>query len=193
MTSEATRKLQELTVDLKLVDAAVIAKDIFYAKQQSFDLRGKSNKQLAHVLSDYSVRDNFVPLKQADGELTTDSKKQADIFVQYYQNLYRWERVDDTEIRSFLGSMDMTVLTGEHRKQLDRHITMEEVVKAISTMKNNNAPDPDGLTPEFYKIFSDILSPLLYDLYTECFKGGDFPNSWKLANMEVIPKKGQDL
>lgn len=42
----------------------------------------------------------------------------------------------------------------------DSPITLREVADAINGLKSNKSPGTDGITAEFYKKFSDLLSPL---------------------------------
>lgn len=96
-----------------------------------------------------------------EGELTSDPKKQADLFGQYYQDLYKFEAVDEADIWILLEEPYMPVLSEEHRELLDQPINIDEIVEAINNLKSNTAPGPNGLTLEFYKNLSELWSPLL--------------------------------
>lgn len=44
---------------------------------------------------------------------------------------------------------------------MDNPITEEEVARAISHMKKNKAPGPDGFPVEFYQSFLPTISPAM--------------------------------
>lgn len=47
----------------------------------------------------------------------------------------------------------------------DKDISLEEVKNSIVGLKDNKSPGNDGLTSEFYKIFSGQLSPFLAAMF----------------------------
>ena len=58
-------------------------------------------------------------------------------------------------------------------------ISANELKTAISDMENNKSPGEDGLTAEFYKTFSDLLIPILVDVYNNIFLQGKLPKTHK--------------
>lgn len=157
------------------------------------ELQDKPNNQMAYVLAQNISGDNLAPLRTLEGKLTHDPEIQVDLFAQYYQDIYKAEPMDEDDIRAFLKETTMLTLSEEHRELLDQPICMDEIEKAIAHLKINTAPGPDGFTPEFYKKFSGLLCPLLYELYNECFKGGEFLESWTIGKDDSDSQKGQDL
>ena len=63
----------------------------------------------------------------------------------------------------------------ENKDLCEKSLTTEEIEKAISNFENNKSPGNDGLTVEFYKIFSDML---LKDLQEEI--------SWKAEECQIV-------
>lgn len=68
----------------------------------------------------------------------------------------------------------MPALNSEHRENLDRPITAEEILLAIKSLKLRTHPGPDGQSATYYKKFSDLLSPLLVDAYNALLDGHSF-------------------
>lgn len=64
--------------------------------------------------------------------------------------------------------------------------------KVIRTMRSGNSPGPDGLTAEFYKCFSDELTPLLLQMHNEAFERGVSPLTLSQALISLILKKGME-
>ena len=56
-------------------------------------------------------------------------------------------------------------------------------------MNINKSPGEDGLTPEFFKHFSDIISPILADVYNNIFFQNKLPDSMCNSIITLIFKK----
>lgn len=91
-------------------------------------------------------------------------------------------------MRKFLSTVNLPQASEAQRELLNRPITRGEVKEAL---QNNKAPGPDGLTPEFYKTFCDLLIGLLLNMLSYSFKSGVLPNTMMDANISLILKKGE--
>lgn len=76
--------------------------------------------------------------------------------------------------------------------QLNCPITSEEMEEAINRLKNGKAPGPDGYTSRFYKCFKENISGILAALINRILYYQEIPNTWKEANITVIPKDSMD-
>ena len=56
-------------------------------------------------------------------------------------------------------------------------------------MTNNKSPGEDGLTTEFYKTFSDLLIPILVDVYNNIFLQGKLPKTMRSSIFNLTFKK----
>ena len=57
-------------------------------------------------------------------------------------------------------------------------ISSDETIISINSEKNNNSPGNDGLTAEFYKYFSNKVTPILIDVYDSWGKLGTMGVTW---------------
>uniref|UniRef100_A0A3B4YV99 Reverse transcriptase domain-containing protein n=1 Tax=Stegastes partitus TaxID=144197 RepID=A0A3B4YV99_9TELE len=114
-------------------------------------------------------------------------------FVEFYKNLYNSESDchSDSLTHDFLSAVNLPQASDAQRELLNRPITREEVMEAISALKNNKAPGPDSLTPEFYKAFCDLLIDPLLDMLSYSFNSGGLPHTMMDANIFLILKKGK--
>ena len=69
---------------------------------------------------------------------------------------------------------------------------MEELDKAISKLKSNKSPGPDGFSSKWYKTFRTELQPSLLHIFNKALKEGIVPPTWREATISVIPKEGKD-
>ena len=75
------------------------------------------------------------------GTVLTDPKEINARFMEFYSNLYKSNGNRDTDaIKSFLSELNLPHLIGEAIADLDKDISMEEIIKAISESPNNKAP-----------------------------------------------------
>ena len=91
----------------------------------------------------------------------------------YYSDLYTSEEVDPTAQKDLLALID-DKFNEEARTALNADLTIEELEDTLKTMDSNKAPGPDGLSPAFYKIFSDLTLLLILAAYREAFNMVDF-------------------
>lgn len=75
----------------------------------------------------------------------------------------------------------------------DSPITSQEVADAINHLKCNKSPGSDGITAEFYKHFSDPLTPFLFEVYKESLTNMSLPPSMTQGVISLIPKPHKDM
>lgn len=63
---------------------------------------------------------------------------------------------------------------------------------SLSLLQNGKCPGPDGFPIEFYKTFSDKLSPLLLNMFNESYKSGILPQTLRQVIISLILKKDKD-
>ena len=73
---------------------------------------------------------------------------------------------------------------------LEVDIMQPEVLDAITALKNNKAPGPDGLSGEFYKYAAPCVVEFLTQYFNKLFDTGTFPLGWSEAVIQPIHKKG---
>lgn len=71
-------------------------------------------------------------------------------------------------------------------------ITEVEIRTAISLMKAGKSPGYDGFPAEYYKIYIDVLAPVLQKVYEEAFQREHIPPTFTEALISLIPKKDKD-
>ena len=69
-------------------------------------------------------------------------------------------------------------------------VTQSEVRYALSKMKNDKAPGPDGIMIEQLKSGGAIIHQELARLFTKCIETTNVPKSWKGSELILIHKKG---
>ena len=76
---------------------------------------------------------------------------------------------------------------------LDDPITDTEVCEQLGDMESDRAGGPDGLPPGVLKLLPATWLVLLTALLNRLFSNAMYPQSWVLAKMFTIFKKGNRL
>ncbi len=74
----------------------------------------------------------------------------------------------------------------------DASITLKEIEEAIISLKANKSPGTDGLSSEFYKLFSHVIAPFLYKVYEESIEKTVLPATLCQGLITLIPKSKKD-
>lgn len=171
-----------------------IQKKLVFLKQKYYETGNKSAKLLAYKLRKQQVENGIYKIR--DPQTKSTHCKMEDIqgcFEKYYKNLYSQSTVDDdTQLESFLNSLNLPTVTEGQNTSLIAEITPEELNTAIARLKANKAPGTDGFTSEWYKSLREPLTPMLLDTFNWVLEKGEIPPSWREAIISVIPKEGKD-
>ena len=137
---------------------------------------------------------------QTISELYTDDKKSKvsdnpkDILnsaKKIYENLYTKEEIFQSAINELLNKTPLNKkISNEHFRLCEADISLEEILNAINSQKNNISPGNDGLTAEFYKHFSNGIAPILLEVYNSWKQLGIISISSRTGIISVIYKKG---
>lgn len=137
---------------------------------------------LAKAVGRNFVTSSFPPLNLPDGKMATTSFDKAKAFASLFaSNSTIGDRVNncDPPIPSYSSSFMKKI-----------QFRTQQIKNIIKEMETHKSAGPDGIPPIVIKNCSPELSPILSRLYNLSFSTGTFPESWKLANVQPIPKKG---
>ena len=116
-------------------------------------------------------------------------KKRYDIqqhLVEKYQNLFCEREGHFGNLRDFakfVPKIDSVL------EQEDGLITLEEVKKVIFQTSSEKCPGWDGIPIEFYKVNFNVIGPYMVELFNRiCSFEGEFPKSWDISILKLIPK-----
>lgn len=124
--------------------------------------------------------------------LTTKSEEIAEIFRNYYEDLYRAAPSNLGDIQKFLDTIIMPSLTQTEQEFLDAAIQEEEIRATIMGSKNGKTPGPDGLPAEYYKILIPEMIPLLTEVFNAVFSDGNSVDHFNESRTILLPKLDKD-
>lgn len=103
------------------------------------------------------------------------------------------EKHSETEHRFDRGSVlfkDLKKLSSNDRVSLDRPFTVDEITRALMSLKRSSAPGIDGMTTEFYIRFWNTLKHVYLKVVCNSLDQQRLPNSATKAVVSLLPKKG---
>ncbi|XP_072051533.1 uncharacterized protein [Amphiura filiformis] len=101
---------------------------------------GKGPKQITKM---NSKKTRICQMRQKNGSITTDREEILNVCTEFYQDLYSSKTDENSGTRVPTKSTDDTEVP---------NITVREVEKAVTQMKNNKAPGPDDVSSDIFKI-----------------------------------------
>ena len=117
-------------------------------------------------------------MKNERGEITTDTTEIQRIVRHYYKELYAKKFENLGEVDTFLEKYNLPKLNEEEAENLDRPITADEIEAVIKKLPTHKSPGQDGFTREFYKAFTEELTPILHGLFKKIQTDGRLPKSF---------------
>ena len=75
--------------------------------------------------------------------------------------------------------------------ELDRRISVSEVLVAIKLLKQNKAPATDNILNEYFIEAGDIIAGHLADIFNGIFDSGKFPSAWTEGIIVPVYKRGE--
>uniref|UniRef100_A0A1B0CKX3 Reverse transcriptase domain-containing protein n=2 Tax=Lutzomyia longipalpis TaxID=7200 RepID=A0A1B0CKX3_LUTLO len=166
---------------------------------------GRTCNQIDHVLVANRHRSSVIDVRSWRGaDCDTDhflpkpqvamcKDQQGNLLTQDTDIVKRWEEY----FQVLLNAGDEPVVQDEEDMVADgREVeppTLEDVVKAIQSLKNHKAPGEDNIPAELVKYGGDELHKRIYGLIRKIWVTGKMPDDWNVAVIVPIYKKGDRL
>jgi len=178
-------KLQDL--EKQKINGTIIRSRVKILEQNEIQ---KSFKKL-EILK--KINERIDSIKNTNGEIVKNQEEINQVAINFYQSLYANSTENNETLLSqeiLLGKIENRI-TDLERKELNKDITKEEIIKAINKLKPNKSPGLDGLTNEFYKKYSKTLAKYLEKVFKDIGDKKEITKSMKQGLITLIFKKGE--
>ena len=93
---------------------------------------------------------------------------------------------------SFLEIQDLPKISTEDKVSCETEISIDDLKYSLLSMEDKKSPGNDGLTKEFYVIFWEDVSEVMYNSLMLSKQKGELSSSQKQAVIKLIEKKDRD-
>lgn len=166
-----------------------------FTKQRYYEAGSKASKLLAWRLRKQQSENTVYKIRDPTSKkITYDLEGIQKAFEKCYQALYTQSTpFDASKVEEFLSQLDLPFLGKLHNDKLIKEISVEEIHRAISSLKSCKSPGTDGFPGERYKSLREQLIPILHKSFNYTLREGILPPFWREATISLIPKEGKDL
>lgn len=180
----------KLQTELDSITITKVNTLLLRSKQHFYESGDKAGKLLAHQARTEATSKLIQEVKTTTGEVSSDPDVINSIFAEFYNSLYCSD--DPHSPNSTLDKIDFPQVAEDRIEILGGPITVAEVQEAIKSLQSGKSPGPDGFTTEYYKSFSNLLSPYLTNMYNEAFVLRHLPDTLSEATISLLLKKDKD-
>ena len=182
-----------LQTEFDLLYTNETAQLLLQTRHRSYEHGEKAGKLLALQIRKSAASRMITEICAQSGQTILDQQDINGEFEQFYTHLYSSESEGDpTLIDDFFSKLNIPTISEEDKAQLEEPLSLGELNNAIKSMQTSKAPGPDGYISEFYKAFSDMLSPVLFDVFNESFSANTLPATFYQACISLLLKQDRD-
>jgi hypothetical protein len=157
-----------------------------------FEKINKIDRPLANLTKMRREKTQISKIRNAKGEITTNTMEIQKIIRDYFENIYSSKLENLGEMDRFLETYNHPKLNQEDINYLNRSKTQKAIEAAIKSPKKKS-PGPDGFTAEFFQTFKEELMPTLLILFHKIEREESLSKSFYEANITLIPKPDKDI
>ena len=123
--------------------------------------------------------------------MSTDQKKILAEFQSFYAKLFEVvdSNLENIDLENVLRHCQTQKVHGEHVNQIEGHLTIKELSKALKQTKNNKSPGIDGFPADFLKVFWRELCVWIQQALNSIYDMGKFSLSLRQCLIICLPKK----
>ena len=152
-----------------------------FEKDLAYNIKKEPKAFWRYVNSKMKSRQTINDLVDPSGTLIHGNEEKANLLNDYFSSVFTREDTSNVPTpKTHPAGQEVTTMV----------ITQEKVQKKLAKLKTSKTPGPDGLHPRVLQETSNSLSKPLSIIFNKSISEGELPDSWKIANVHAIHKKG---
>lgn len=135
----------------------------------------------------------MMALRNEQGQLISDNKEILTLQKRHFERIYTEDPTSLEPVETLPLSQDDIPQVPDFKKiSINRPFTLEELYSALKEVNKNKAPGSDGITPELYLRFWDLLKDAFMQSLEFSLEQGFLSDGQRLGIITLLPKKGLD-
>lgn len=111
----------------------------------------------------------------------------------YFEKIYKEEPSSPSSLEDFpLQKEDLPQVSDSHRYIANLPFSPRDFHTALKQLNKNKSPGSDGLTPEFYLAFWDVLADPYYQCFLFSLQDGKLSQEQRVGIISLVPKRSGD-
>uniref|UniRef100_A0A096MC09 Reverse transcriptase domain-containing protein n=1 Tax=Poecilia formosa TaxID=48698 RepID=A0A096MC09_POEFO len=164
------------------------AKGAFIRSRQRWLEEGEQNSAYFFNLEKSRYNSNTIHKLKINENVCNDPREITSFCADFYRLLYSSTYNSEYAAQFFDALPNLKKIDESNKLFCDQTFSLPEILGAIKHLKMNKSPGVDGLSSEFYKLFSKQLAPFLLQVYLESFVRGTLPATLTQGLTTLIPK-----
>ena len=190
---DLSKQRLNLQKEYDLLSTGKVERQLLRARGLNYESGEKAGRLLAHQLKVKANSQHIPQIKNILNQLTIIPSEINNVFKEFYSTLYQSESPpNDTDMEMFFEGIIFPKIGNDQAGYLEQSWNISEITKSIKAMQSGKTPGPDGFPIEFFKKFSDKLSPLLLNMFNESLAQGTLPQTLTMASVTLLLKPGKD-
>ena len=151
-------------------------------KQQKHDYKEKERADLIRTLKSQDSREFWQIVRKHTQTKVEGGNVPLPEWATYFRTLFKKP--------STVVTYNIELGEQVHNIILDREINLQDVTKAIDSLRSGKAPGYEGISAEFFKLLKPYIGGHLVNIFNALFKNAYFPEIWTKSLIVPLPKKG---
>lgn len=191
----SAEELESLKRELREIEEEKASKLIFRSRSRWVQLGEKPTGYFLNLEKRARRDRQLTTIFNEEGQLTSEPASVLATCKDFYQKLYQEDNSEMSsiiEIQEHLQSLEGPKLSQTERDELDAPFSKDELHRALLQLNTNKCPGTDGLPPEFYLKFWELISPYLMRSLSHSAQTGYLSTEQRRGLISLVPKRDQD-
>ncbi|GJR80795.1 RNA-directed DNA polymerase, eukaryota [Tanacetum coccineum] len=163
---------------------SVDARDNRQKAKVKWAIEGDKNTKYFHGIINKKSTNLSIRGVMVDGEWIVEPIRVKEAFRNHFGSRFH----HPSARRSHINFTFLNRLSQEQTKDLENHVSMDEIRKAVWDCGENKSPGPDGYTFEFFQKFWSLVGPNFCKAIQWFFDHSNFPRGCNSSFIALIPK-----
>ena len=162
-------------------------KGVITTGETSGDPRTQRN-ELYRLMRELQERKKLQQLVSRTGSAIRGAKAVAKELVDHWDKVSTPTGSTEEDCVAYLKSLGVEQRLRKAGQLLFKQLSLDIVHEGLKRLNSNSSPGLDGFSAKFFKRFSDIFEPQMYDSMKRFLEVGKMPETWTSGVVTMIPK-----